>query len=127
MPHKRSEVMSKIKSRGSKIETTVRKILRRNHIVYRSQYLALPGKPDFFLPNYKTVIFVDSCFWHGCRYHGTNPKSNKTFWKNKIDRNKSRDAEINRLYKKLNIKVLRIWEHQLKKINNDQILIRKFK
>jgi DNA mismatch endonuclease, patch repair protein len=111
---KRSSVMSKIKSKGSKIEAVMRKTLRKNKLSFRSQHRKLPGKPDFFLPKTGLVIFVDSCFWHGCRYHGTMPKSNKLFWKKKIEGNKTRDAKVNLAYKKMGLKILRIWEHELK-------------
>lgn len=112
--NKRSAVMSKIKSRGSKIEAKVKNIFRKNHISYRSHLSSFVGKPDFTLSKTNTVVFVDSCFWHGCRYHGTYPKTNKIFWQKKIEKNIKRDKKINLLYKKMNWKVVRIWEHDLK-------------
>jgi len=74
------------------------------------------GKPDLVLPKYKTVIFIDSCFWHGCKRHGSIPETRKDFWLKKIERNRERDKEVNRYYRKLGWKVVRVWEHQLKSL-----------
>ena len=65
----------------------------------------------------KTVIFIDSCFWHGCKKHGSIPATHTKFWTEKIDRNKTRDKEVNKHYKMKGWKVVRIWEHDLKKKN----------
>ena len=111
---KRSEVMSSVKGKGSRLEKRVARLLRTNKIRYRSHPKNLPGNPDFYLPEFSTVVFVDSCFWHGCKYHGSHPKTNAKFWERKIERNKERDCEINKAYKQTNHKVLRVWEHQVK-------------
>lgn len=111
---KRSEIMSKVKSKDSKIELSLRKALSEMKIRYRKHVPNLPGKPDIAFIGEKTVVFLDSCFWHGCRWHGSIPASNKKFWQAKIERNKVRDKIVNREYKKMGWKVLRIWEHQLK-------------
>lgn len=66
------------------------------------------------MKDHKAVMFADSCFWHGCRLHGSIPKSNKTFWQNKIDRNKKRDRTVNRAYSQMDMKVIRVWEHDIK-------------
>ena len=112
---KRSQIMTGIRDKGSKIELVVGKILKSNDVRYRSHSKSLPGKPDFYFTKLKNVIFVDSCFWHGCRYHGTIPKSNRRFWLQKISRNRKRDREIDRAYKEMKWRVIRIWEHRLKK------------
>ncbi len=114
--------MSTVKNKGSKIEKQIGSFLRKNGIKYRSHSNILPGKPDFYFRELKTVLFADSCFWHGCRYHGTQPKSNRTFWKKKIARNKKRDGEINRAYKKMDWHVIRVWEHSLKVKDADKKL-----
>lgn len=111
---KRSVVMSAVKNKGSLIEKEVASALRQKKISYRSHNTTLPGKPDFTCTKIKTVIFVDSCFWHGCRYHGSMPKSNKKFWNKKITNNRNRDRRINAEYKALGWRVLRIWEHTLR-------------
>lgn len=90
---------------------------------------SLFGKPDIVFKKYKTVIFVDSCFWHGCKKHCRLPATNKKYWNEKIERNKQRDKEVNRHYKKEGWQVLRVWEHDLGKAINEQIIIKikKFK
>jgi DNA mismatch endonuclease (patch repair protein) len=108
---KRSEIMSRVRSRDSKIETEFRKKLWRAGFRYSKNSTKYFGKPDLVLPKYKTVIFIDSCFWHGCKKHGSMPQTRKKFWKNKIERNKERDKEVNRCYKKLGWSIFRIREH----------------
>ena len=108
-------MMSKIRSKDTKIEIIFRKALWKNGFRYRKNSSKYFGKPDIVLPKYKTVIFIDSCFWHGCRKHGSVPQTRKKFWKVKIERNKNRDKEVNRRYKKDGWKTFRIWEHDLKK------------
>ena len=68
--NKRSEIMSKVRSKGSKIEIEFRKKLWQAGFRYRKNATKYFGKPDIVLPKYKTVIFIDSCFWHGCKKHG---------------------------------------------------------
>lgn len=115
---KRSEVMSRVKNKDSKIEIAFRKALWKEGFRYRKNATNHFGKPDIVLPKYKTVIFVDSCFWHGCKKHGSMPVTRKDFWKKKIARNKERDKEVNRYYKKEEWRVFRVWEHNIKKIHS---------
>ena len=112
---KRSEIMSKVKNRDSKIEVEFRKKLWHAGFRYSKNSTKYFGKPDIVLLKYQTVIFIDSCFWHGCKRHGSIPETRKKFWTEKIERNKSRDKEVSRHYKKNGWKVIRIWEHDLKK------------
>jgi len=112
---KRSEIMSSVKSKGSKIEMALMHELNKAKLHYKKHVAKLPGTPDIAFTDKKTVIFVDSCFWHGCRWHGAMPSSNKVFWIKKISTNKERDKKTNREYKKMGWKVIRIWEHNLKK------------
>ncbi len=112
---KRSEIMSKVRNKDSKIEILLRKALWKEGFRYRKNSTKYFGRPDIVLPKYKTVIFVDSCFWHGCKKHGTMPATRKTFWEKKIARNKERDKEVNRHYRKQNWQVFRFWEHDLNK------------
>jgi DNA mismatch endonuclease (patch repair protein) len=72
----------------------------------------------------KIAIFIDSCFWHGCKKHCRIPTANQEYWINKINRNKERDKEVNAYYKKRNRKIIRIWEHDLK---NEKRVINKIK
>lgn len=67
------------------------------------------------LPKYETVIFIDSCFWHGCEKHCRLPSTRAKYWRDKIERNKRRDREVNRHYEERGWRTVRIWEHDLKK------------
>lgn len=112
---KRSDIMSKVKNKDSKIEIALRKALWKEGYRYRKNSTKYFGKPDIILPKYKTVIFVDSCFWHGCKKHGSMPATRTEFWEKKIARNKERDKEVNQHYKKEGWQLIRVWEHELKK------------
>lgn len=115
---KRSEIMSRIKSSDSKIETSFRKELWKNGFRYRKNVNTYFGKPDIVLLKYKTVIFIDSCFWHGCPLHCRFPSSRKKYWDAKIARNKDRDKKVIEYYIKEGWKIFRIWEHE---IQNDLV------
>lgn len=112
---KRSDIMSKVRNKDSKIEVMFRKALWKEGFRYRKNATKYFGKPDIVLPKYKTVIFVDSCFWHGCKKHGSMPATRTEFWEKKIARNKERDEEVNRHYKKESWRVIRVWEHEITK------------
>ena len=105
--------MSKIKNKDTKIEIAFRKALWQKGFRYRKNPKGYFGKPDLVLKKYRTVIFVDSCFWHGCAKHCRIPATNKKYWINKIRGNKKRDSEVTRYYKKKGWKIFRIWEHEL--------------
>ena len=105
--------MSRIKSRDSKIETLFRKELWKSGFRYRKNSGKRFGKPDVVLPKYKIVIFIDSCFWHGCKKHCRIPSVRKLYLIKKITRNVSRDTEVSKHYKKQRWRVLRVWEHNL--------------
>lgn len=88
-PEQRSRCMAAVKGKDTKPEMIVRKYLFSRGMRFRVQVRKLPGTPDIVLPKYKTVIFVNGCFWHGhegCKYFRL-PKSNIEFWKEKIKRN----------------------------------------
>jgi DNA mismatch endonuclease (patch repair protein) len=88
-PEQRSYNMSRIRGKDTKPEELVRKYLFSQGFRYRKNDVRLPGKPDIVLPKYKTVIFVNGCFWHaheGCKYF-VWPKNNAGFWKKKIESN----------------------------------------
>jgi len=73
------------------------------------------GKPDIVFPSKCVVVFLDSCFFHKCPYHYVQPKSNKQYWLPKIKRNTIRAKEVNKQLRKEGWKVIRIWEHSVKK------------
>ncbi|MCY4523398.1 MAG: DNA mismatch endonuclease Vsr [Halobacteriovoraceae bacterium] len=122
---KRSEMMSKIKSKDTKIEVIVRSWLFKNGFRFRKNDKHLPGKPDIVLPKYSTVVFVHGCFWHGhenCK-EGRLPKSNTKFWSNKILGNINRDKINEKKLLKSGWHVIKVWECHLEhkfetKMNN---------
>lgn len=119
----RSYNMSRIRSKNNAPEEKVRKFLFSKGFRYRKNDKNLPGCPDIVLPKYKTVIFVNGCFWHkhNCKRF-VWPSSNEEYWKKKILRNVERD-EINiKELKELGWKVLVVWECELKKAIIDKRL-----
>ena len=125
-PETRSYNMSRIHGKDTKPEEKVRKFLFSQGFRYRKNDKRLPGKPDIVLPKYKTVIFVNGCFWHkheGCKYF-VWPKTNEDFWRTKINANVSRDQENMKLLSELGWNVIVIWECELKKESFDGTMIR---
>ena len=122
----RSDIMSKRSSKDTTPERLVRKFLFSQGFRYRINVKTLPGKPDIVLPKYKTIIFVNGCFWHGhnCK-KGKLPSSNTDFWKEKISNNKSRDAKNSDLLVKLGWKVIIIWQCEISKIDNRTKILNK--
>ena len=112
----RSRNMSHIRSTNSKPEETVRKYLFSQGFRYRKNVKTLPGKPDIVLPKYKTVIFVNGCFWHkhDCPRF-VWPSSNTDYWIPKIKRNVERDQRNMKLLKETGWRVIIVWECELKK------------
>jgi DNA mismatch endonuclease (patch repair protein) len=112
----RSYNMSRIKGKNTKPEMLVRRFLHTNGFRYRLHAKDLPGKPDIVLPKYKTIIFIQGCFWHGhyqCKYYVV-PKTRTEWWLAKISSNKSKDDSNIAKLKQLGWKVIEIWECELK-------------
>lgn len=107
---KRSEVMSKIRSR-SKLDGRLFSILDDLGIEYE-KYPDVYGSPEARIG--ETLLFADGCFWHGCPTHFKMPKSNTDFWRRKIEKNRARDGEVNEKLRAMGFDVLRIWEHEIK-------------
>ena len=113
-PDKRSRIMARVLSKGNKAtELKVIKILREKRLKGWRRNSTLPGKPDFIYPKLRVAIFVDGCFWHGCKKHCRLPSSNCEYWIAKIERNKTRDKKISKELKRLGWEVIRIWEHEI--------------
>ncbi|MDR6919587.1 very short patch repair endonuclease [Chryseobacterium sp. 2987] len=120
---KRSEVMAKIRSTNTKPEMLVRKFLFSKGLRYRINYKKLPGKPDIVFSKYKTAIFINGCFWHGhenCKISHI-PKTNSTFWKNKIEKNKIRDYNNIQDNLLLGWSIIIIWECEIKPQNLEKL------
>ena len=109
--------MSRIRGKNTRPELLVRKFLFSKGFRYRLHDKRLPGKPDIFLPKYSTVIFINGCFWHGhqdCKYFKV-PATNTEWWLNKIGRNQQNDQTSNAMLLEKELRVITIWECQLKK------------
>ena len=147
---KRSQVMARIKGRGNKdTELALMKLLRRHHITGWRRHVeirgraVLPGgpefraaqqrppvfrvRPDFVFPKLKLAVFVDGCFWHACPKHATQPKGNAAFWKKKLAANKARDCRVNQTLRKAGWRVVRVWEHELRRDNETRLARRMIK
>ncbi|MGE5371706.1 MAG: very short patch repair endonuclease [Solirubrobacterales bacterium] len=109
----RSRVMGAVKNKHTKFEDSVTVELWKRGHRFRRNVKDLPGKPDIAIKKYRIVIFLDSCFWHGCPQHCRMPKSNVDFWERKMERNRQRDAEVTQYYCESGWHILRVWEHQL--------------
>ncbi|MBD5171018.1 MAG: DNA mismatch endonuclease Vsr [Bacteroidales bacterium] len=128
-PELRSRNMAAIKGKDTKPEMIVRKYLFSRGLRYRVNNRKLPGSPDIVLKKYKTVVFIDGCFWHGhkdCKYFRL-PKSNVDFWRHKITMNIARDYANNVDLKLSGWRVIRIWECEIKtKAKREETLSRLF-
>ena len=120
--------MSRIQGKETKLEIKVRQFLRRQGIGFRKNYAHLPGKPDVVLTKYKSVIFINGCFWHGhegCKYYVV-PKTRTEWWMEKIAVTKERDTRHTAALVKNGWRVFVIWECELEKafenVMNDLIL-----
>lgn len=115
-PEDRSRVMSRIKLRDTAPELTLRRALWAAGLRYRlCLKVQLPGRPDIVFPGSRVAVFVDGCFWHGCPIHGHIPKSRESYWGPKLTRNIQRDAEVTARLAGQGWRVLRFWEHQVRK------------
>lgn len=115
-PSVRSRNMSAIKGKNTKPEIAVRQALHAMGFRFRLHKKDLPGKPDIVLPKYKTVIFVNGCFWHrhkNCKY-ATTPATNQAFWQAKFRENVERDKQNYELLEKSGWNVIIIWDCELK-------------
>ncbi len=112
----RSKNMAHIKSKNTKPEIQVRHYLFSKGFRYRKNVKELPGCPDIVLPKYKTVVFINGCFWHkhDCPRF-VWPSSNDEYWKPKILKNVERDKENRKKLEQAGWRVLIVWECQLKR------------
>jgi DNA mismatch endonuclease (patch repair protein) len=111
----RSRLMGRVRHKDTAPELTLRRALFKAGLRYRIKpTVRLPGRPDILFEAARLVIFVDGCFWHGCPLHGTWPKVNSAFWREKILRNQERDRSVDTALASLGWKVRRVWEHELR-------------
>lgn len=116
---KRSEIMSRIRSKDTKLETDFFKLVKQTlypkGLRYRKHYKKLAGKPDIVFVKRKIAIFIDGDFWHGYNFGKTKNRLPKKYWRGKIENNIKRDKKISKILKKAGWVVIRIWEHEIKK------------
>lgn len=115
-PEQRSRCMAAVKGKDTKPEMIVRKYLFSRGLRYRVNNRKLPGSPDIVLKKYKTVVFIDGCFWHGhdgCKYFRL-PKTNVDFWRHKIAMNIARDYANGVDLRLAGWRVIRVWECDIK-------------
>lgn len=112
---KRRKVMVSIKGKNTKPEIILRKNLWSRGLRYRIHDKTIFGKPDISNKRRKLVVFVDGCFWHGCKTCYKTPTSNTEFWRNKLTNNKKRRIQVNNKLKRNGWNVLEFWEHEILK------------
>lgn len=115
-PEQRHRCMAAIRGKDTKPEMTVRRYLHSHGFRYGLHNRKLPGSPDLVFRQFKTVLFIHGCFWHGhegCRYYRL-PQTNVEFWEGKIKRNRERDEASRAALEKKGWNVLTIWECDLK-------------
>jgi DNA mismatch endonuclease (patch repair protein) len=114
-PAQRSERMSRVRSKNTKPEMVIRRLVHKMGFRYRLHVRELPGRPDLVFPGRGKIIFVHGCFWHR---HGTCkftrwPKSKLDFWRPKLEQNRKRDQLVERQLRREGWRVLVLWECQL--------------
>lgn len=124
---KRSDIMSRIKSKNSRIERDVFSYLRKNKVSFQKHNRKIFGCPDITVLSKKSVVFVDSDFWHGWQYPRWQHKITNPFWKKKLESNRKRDKAVSRRLRKEGYRVLRIWTHQLASGQKEKTLARLLK
>ena len=115
---KRSEIMSRIRSKNTSPERKVFSYLRRNKIYFQKHYKRAHGNPDIAIPSKKKAVFIDGDFWHGRRFAAEKKRLPKTYWLPKIEANIRRDKKNRSRLRKEGWTVLRVWEYDLKKNEN---------
>jgi DNA mismatch endonuclease (patch repair protein) len=112
---KRSKLMGRIRAKGNKsTELRFLSILKQQGVTGWRRHLPVQGRPDFAFPKLRLAVFIDGCFWHGCRKHCVFPRSNRAFWRTKIRLNIERDAMVAHALALKGWHVVRIWEHELR-------------
>lgn len=117
-PAERSKRMSAVRSWGNKsTELLVASLLKVNHVSGWRRNLTLYGRPDFLWRKQKVALFVDGCFWHGCKACYRRPKSNRKFWDAKVQENARRDRLVGSRLRELGWTVIRVKECQLRRLS----------
>lgn len=112
-PEQRSFTMSRIRSKDTAPELTIRRMVHARGLRYRKHKNGLPGRPDLVFASAMVVVFVDGDFWHGWRFPAWKDKIGD-YWKEKIGRNRRRDQKNFRALRRAGWMVIRVWEHEVK-------------
>lgn len=107
--------MSRQRSRDTHVEMALRRELHRLGLRYRVHRRPVPAvrrEADVLFGPARVAVFVDGCFWHGCPEHATWPRRNAEFWRTKIEGNRARDAQTDRLLAEAGWVAVRVWEHE---------------
>lgn len=125
-PEKRSEIMARIKGKGTKLEDKGWTLLKEAGVRFRKHPKGVPGNPDAGHKGKKIAVFFDSEFWHGYDWENQKQtiKSKHEFWIPKIERNIARDREVDSLLRRKGWKVIRIWSKELRKQTKTRTLLR---
>ena len=127
-PEARSRNMARVKSRDTKPERIIRRLLHGMGYRFRLHRKDLPGRPDIVLPKHHKIIFAHGCFWHGhpgCR-RSVRPSTNQEFWNKKIDANIARDAYNATELERAGWEVLTVWECQTRSEENLRAMLAEF-
>jgi DNA mismatch endonuclease (patch repair protein) len=119
--------MSRIRSKDTRPEIAVRRILHGLGYRFRLHRTDLPGRPDIVLPRHGKIVLVHGCFWHGhtCRI-ASRPKSNAGYWLPKIERNRARDVRNREALAALGWQVLELWECDIRRGTGLKTILRRF-
>ena len=114
--------MSRVRGRGNKnTELEMIDLFRKHRITGWRRNARVFGSPDFVFPKLRIAVFVDGCFWHNCPIHRSMPASNRPFWKQKLQRNKTRDHLVGHRLRGIGWKVVRVWQHELTRTNRRKV------
>ncbi|MDD5083980.1 MAG: very short patch repair endonuclease [Candidatus Moranbacteria bacterium] len=123
---RRSALMSKIRSKNTKLETNFIKLLRKNiQRYFTTHQRTIKGNPDIVFKKRRICVFVDSDFWHGWQFPRWKSTLKNDFWREKIENNRNRDRKTTRYLRKNGWVVIRIWEHSIRE--NPSVAIQKIK
>lgn len=107
--------MQAVRGRDTKPELLLRSALHRRGLRFYVDRAPLPKmrrRADLVFPRKRVAVYVDGCFWHGCPVHGTWPKNNADWWREKIERNQARDRDTDQQLEEAGWTVVRVWEHE---------------
>ena len=126
-PKRRSEIMANIRAKDTKPEMAVRRLIHSLGYRYRLHRKDLPGQPDLVFSSRRKLVFVHGCFWHQHTCKGAHlPKSNRSYWKPKLERNRARDAEHLKVLTSMGWKCIVVWECELKHLERVQQRLSRF-